>query len=127
MMNIDEMIDIMSDDMPEFINSSDLIERELFEYISYLILMSKMLTVPRFIGMVGIDKFSDQFLVKINEMFLEYDGHKKLKKSYDYIVEFYSNMVDYLERIEEYEMCSNFKNFFITFNKKVDELNGLEN
>jgi hypothetical protein len=125
-MNIDEMIDIMSDDMPEFITASDPSDRELFEYIHYLIIMSKMLTVPRIIGIVGIDKFSDQFLSKINEMFKEFDGHAKLKKSYDYVVEFYANMVDYLERIEEYEMCSNFTKFFKTFNKKVNELNGLE-
>jgi len=125
-MNLNEMIDIMSDDMPEFINSSDSLERELFEYISYLILMSKMLTVPRFIGIVGIDKFSDQFFDKINEMFREFDGNRKLKKSYDYVVEYYTNMVDYLERIEEYEMCNNFKNFFISFNKKVEDINGLE-
>jgi hypothetical protein len=125
-MNISEMIDILSDDMPEFLDGSNILEIELFEHISYLILMSKMLTVPRFIGIVALDNFSDQFFEKMNYMFREFDENKKLKKSYDYIVEYYDYMIDYLERIEEYEMCSNFKNFIISFNKKIEDINGLE-
>lgn len=121
--NIDDMIDIISSDMPEFLDPTKLEDQEAFNYVSYLILVSKVLCVEMTLGMVTIIKFTDDFFDKINTMMENIDDDDKSEKCYEYVTQFYHNLFSYLESNEEYEMCSNFRNFINEFNDKVDSIN----
>jgi len=122
--NIDDMIDIISSDIPEFLDATKPEDRDIFSHLSYMILMCKALCVDSFIGRVFIDEFTESFLEQYLSMIECSDNIEKINKSYDYITEFYMNLFNYLVNLEEYEMCSNFRNFIDSFNEKsnMDEL-----
>jgi hypothetical protein len=122
--HIDTMIDIISSDIPEFLDGTKPEDREIFSHLSYMILMGKIISVDRFLGIVAIDSFTDSFLERYQSLIDSSDNIEKINKSYDYITEFYMNLFNYLVNSEEYEMCSNFRNFIDRFNQKseMDEL-----
>jgi hypothetical protein len=118
------MIDIISSDIPEFLDGAKPEDREIFSHLSYMILMCKIISVDRVLGIVAIDSFTDSFLERYQSLIDISDNIEKINKSYDYITEFYMNLFNYLVNSEEYEMCSNFRNFIDRFNQKseMDEL-----
>lgn len=123
---IDDMIDVISSDIPHFLSGSNRKDIEAFSNMSYLILMAKILCVEMTLSIIAIDKFSDEFFDRINEMTESLEGDDdKAEQCYDYVTQFYHNLFTYLVNAEEYEMCSNFRNFIERFNKKVDEINEL--
>lgn len=121
---IDMMIDIISSDMPGFLDSTKPEDRDLFSHISYMILMCKIISVDMVLSIVAIDKFTESFLEQYLSLFECTEDIEKINKSYDYVTEFYMNIFNYLVKSEEYEMCSNFRNFIESFNEKnnMDEL-----
>lgn len=121
--SIDDIIDVISSDMPEFLDPTKLEDQEAFNYVSYLILVSKVLCVDMSLGMVTIIKFADDFFDKLNRMMNYMEDEDKCEKCYEYVSQFYNNLFLYLEENEEYEMCSNFRNFINEFNDKVDSIN----
>lgn len=120
---IDDIIDVISSDMPEFLDPTKLEDQEAFNYVSYLILVSKVLCVDMSLGMLTIIKFTDDFFDKLNRMMNYMEDEDKCEKCYEYVTQFYHNLFSYLEDQEEYEMCSNFRNFINEFNDKVDSIN----
>jgi hypothetical protein len=122
--NIDTMIDIISSDIPEFLDGAKPEDREIFSHISYMILMCKIISVNDILSQTAIDSFTDSFLDQYLSLIESSDNIEKINKSYDYVTEFYMNLFNYLVNNEEYEMCSNFKNFINSFNEKseMDEL-----
>lgn len=121
--SIDDIIDVISSDMPEFLDPTKLEDQEAFNYVSYLILVSKVLCVDMSLGMLTIIKFTDDFFDKLNRMMNYMEDEDKCEKCYEYVTQFYNNLFLYLEENEEYEMCSNFRNFINEFNDKVDSIN----
>lgn len=121
---IDTMIDIISSDMPEFLDSTKPEDREVFSHISYMILMCKIISVDDVLSITAIDRFTDSFLDRYLSLVESSDNIEKINKSYDYVTEFYMNLFNYLVNNEEFEMCSNFRNFIDAFNQKskMDEL-----
>jgi hypothetical protein len=122
---IDDMIDVISSDIPHFLNGSRRSDIEAFNELSYLILMAKILCVDTTLSIKAIDRFSDDFFERINYMTELLEDDYKAEQCYDYVTQFYHNLFTYLVNNEEYEMCSNFRNFIERFNKKVDEINEL--
>jgi len=121
---IDMMIDIISSDMPEFLDEAKTEDRDMFGHISYMILMCKIISVDMVLSVTAIDSFTDCFLEQYLSLFEISDNIEKINKSYDYVTEFYMSLYKYLVTAEEYEMCSNFRNFIDRFNEKnqMDEL-----
>lgn len=124
MSNIDNMIEILSETPPHFLDITKKEHNIAFEYMSHLFLLSKILCQQNVISQVGIDAFSDNFLEMTNNM-IENLNEEIAEECYNYVNEFYTHMVVYLEGLEEYEMCQNFLNFIKTFNHKIDTLNGI--
>lgn len=123
MNRIDTMIEIISEDFPEFLDQSKPEDRDIFTYVSYMIIMSKMICVDKVMSHKGIESFTQAFFDQMENMIASSNNISKVNMSYDYVTEIYTNLLEYLERCEEYEMCSNFRNFFIEFNLKTNELN----
>lgn len=123
---IDMMIDIISSDMPEFLDETKSEDRNIFGYMSAMLLMSKILSTGTTLSQQNIDSFSESFLDYFEGMLECSENIEKINKSYDYITEFYMKLFQYLIKAEEYEMCSNFKNFIDSFNEKNNIGNGLE-
>jgi len=125
MNNLDDMIEILSESPPEFLDITIKEHNIAFEYTSHLLLVSKILCIQNVINLKGIISFTDNYFDTINEMSDRVDDDYIAEKCYDYLNEYYTNMVGYLEGLEEYEMCQNFMNFIKTFNDKIDRLNEL--
>ena len=123
---IDMMIDVIASDMPEFLDEAKSEDRDIFNYMSVMILMSKILSTECVLGIADIDSFTEAFLKYFSEMLDCSCDITKINKSYDYITEFYMSLYKYLITAEEYEMCSNFKNFIDSFNEKNNMIDGLE-
>ena len=123
---IDMMIDIISSDMPEFLDEAKSEDRDIFNYMSVMILMCKILSTGSVLGIADIDSFTEAFLKYFTEMLDCSNDIEKINKSYDYITEFYMSLYKYLITAEEYEMCSNFRNFIDSFNEKNNMIDGLE-
>lgn len=121
---IDTMIDIISSDIPEFLDGTKPEDRGIFSHISYMILMSKIISVDMVLSVTAIDSFTDCFLDQYLSLVESSDNIEKINKSYDYVTEFYMNLFNYLVSNEKYEMCSNYRNFIDAFNEKnsMDEL-----
>jgi len=122
--SIDDMIDMISSGMPEFLNEAIPEDIDIFSQMSYLILMAKIIAVPQVLSIKSIDKFIDNYFKRVEELIDETENQTKAELAYDYICEFYLGMMMYLEQNEEYEMCSNFKRFFVGFNEKANRING---
>ena len=121
--NIDDMIDIISSDMPEFLDHTKPEDRDIFSHMSYLLVMIKILTNGNIMSLKEIDEFTESYLDHILLM-MECSGNiEKINKSYDYVSSIYMNVMNYLENFEEYEMCHNFKSFFELFNDKTNNMN----
>lgn len=123
MNNIDDMIEILSENPPEFLDITIKSHNIAFEYTSHLLLLSKILCGQEVLNLMAIRAFSDNYFEINNEMIDRVDDDYIAEKCYEYLNEYYSNMVVYLEGLEEYEMCQNFINFIKTFNDKIDRLN----
>jgi hypothetical protein len=121
--SIDEMIDIISETRPEFLDVNDKLHNRLYDYISHLIILSKLLCSREFLSKKTIDIFTNNFYNFITELVKLSENDDTVEMSYDYINEFYTSMRDYLEVNEEYELCANFTNFINAFNDKVDYIN----
>ena len=115
---IDNMIDIISSDMPEFLDHTKTEDRDIFSHISYMILMSKILSVDYVLSIKLIDEFTESFQERFLGLLDCSENIEKINISYDYVGEFYLNLLNYLINAEEYEMCSNFRNFIDAFNEK---------
>ena len=115
---IDMMIDIISSDMPEFLDEAKPQDRDIFNYMSAMLLMSKILSTGTTLSKENIESFSESFLDYFEGMLECSENIEKINKSYDYVTEFYMKLFEYLIKTEEYEMCSNFKNFIDSFNEK---------
>lgn len=120
---IDEMIDMISSSVPDFIDTTKEDHRELYEHVSYLILFSKVLCVRTTLGIKHIDEFTDKFFNLTSDM-IEYYDMSMANECYDYVKDFYDSFLIYLEQNEEYEMCSNFTNFFQALEHKTKEMFG---
>lgn len=123
---IDMMIDVIASDMPEFLDETKSEDRNIFGYMSAMLLMSKILSTGTTLSQKNIESFSESFLDYFEGMLECSENIEKINKSYDYITEFYMKLFQYLIKTEEYEMCSNFKNFIDSFNEKNNIGNGLE-
>ena len=123
---IDTMIDIIASDMPEFLDEVKSEDRQIFDYMSAMILMSKILSTGTTLSQRNIDSFSESFLDYFEGMLECSENIEKINKCYDYVTEFYMKLFKYLISAEEYEMCSNFKNFIDSFNEKNNSVDGLE-
>jgi hypothetical protein len=94
--------------------------------MSAMILMCKILSIEVTLSIKNIEKFTESFLDYFAGM-LECSGNiEKVNKCYDYVTEFYMSLYQYLINAEEYEMCSNFRNFVDIFNEKNNIIDGLE-
>jgi CRISPR/Cas system-associated endonuclease Cas3-HD len=120
------MIDVIASDMPEFLDETKSEDRNIFGYMSAMLLMSKILSTGTTLSQKNIESFSESFLDYFEGMLECSENIEKINKSYDYITEFYMKLFQYLIKTEEYEMCSNFKNFIDSFNEKNNIGNGLE-
>lgn len=122
--DIDTMIDIISSDIPEFLDATKPEDRNIFSHVSYMILMSKIISVDMVLSVTAIDSFTDCFLDQYLSLVESSGNIEKINKSYDYVTEFYMNLFNYLVNNEKYEMCSNYRNFIDNFNEKnsMDEL-----
>ena len=123
---IDMMIDVIASDMPEFLDEAKSEDRKLFEYVSAMILMSKILSIEITLSHKNIDSFTESFLDYFAGMLECSENIEKVNKCYDYVTEFYMKLFQYLITAEEYEMCSNFRNFVDVFNEKNNMIYGLE-
>jgi hypothetical protein len=123
---IDMMIDVIASDMPEFLDEAKSEDRDIFNYMSVMILMCKILSTESVLGIADIDSFTEAFLKYFSEMLDCSNDIEKINKSYDYVTEFYMKLFEYLVKTEEYEMCSNFRNFIDSFNEKNNMIDGLE-
>jgi len=123
---IDMMIDVIASDMPEFLDEVKSEDRNIFNYMSVMILMSKILSTDCVLGIADIDSFTEAFLKYFSDMLDCSNDIEKINKCYDYITEFYMKLFEYLVKAEEYEMCSNFRNFISIFNEKNNMIDGLE-
>jgi ethanolamine utilization microcompartment shell protein EutS len=120
------MIDVIASDMPEFLDEVKSEDRQIFDYMSAMILMSKILSTDVTLSQQNIDSFSISFLDYFSGMLECSENIEKINKCYDYVTEFYMKLFQYLINAEEYEMCSNFKNFIDCFNEKNNSVDGLE-
>lgn len=125
MNNLDDMIDILSENPPEFLDITIKSHNIAFEYTSHLLLVSKILCTQNVINLKGIDSFTDNYFEMNSEMIDRVNDDYLTELCYEYLNEYYTNMVGYLEGLEEYEMCQNFMNFISSFNDKIDRLNEL--
>jgi uncharacterized membrane protein required for colicin V production len=123
---IDMMIDVIASDMPEFLDETKPEDRELFDYMSSMILMSKILSTDVTLSIKNIESFTISFLDYFEGMLGCSENIEKINKCYDYVTEFYMKLFQYLIKAEEYEMCSNFRNFVDIFNEKNNIIDGLE-
>jgi hypothetical protein len=123
---IDMMIDVIASDMPEFLDEVKSEDRELFDYMSAMILMCKILSTDVTLSLKNIDSFTESFLHYFAGMLECSNDIEKVNKCYDYVTEFYMKLFEYLIKAEEYEMCSNFRNFINSFNEKNNSIDGLE-
>ena len=123
---IDMMIDVIASDMPEFLDEVKSEDRYLFDYMSAMILMSKILSTDVILSHKNIESFVESFLDYFAGMLECSENIEKVNKCYDYVTEFYMKLFQYLIAAEEYEMCSNFRNFIDIFNEKNNMLDGLE-
>jgi len=123
---IDMMIDVISSDMPEFLDEAKSEDRELFGYISAMILMCKILSTEVTLSLRNIESFTVSFLDYFEGMLECSENIDKINKCYEYVTEFYMKLFQYLIKTEEYEMCSNFRNFIEVFNEKNNMIDGLE-
>jgi hypothetical protein len=123
---IDMMIDVIASDMPEFLDEAKSEDRDIFDYVSLMILMSKILSIESVLGIADIDSFTEAFLKYFSDMLDCSNDIEKINKCYDYVTEFYMKLFEYLVKAEEYEMCSNFRNFIDIFNQKNNYINGME-
>lgn len=121
--NIDDMIDIISSDIPEFLDHTKPEDRDIFSHISYLLIMIKILTSGKIMSVNEVYEFTDSYFNHILSMMECSENIEKINKSYDYVSSIYTNVMDYLEKAEEYEMCHNFKSFFELFNDKTNNMN----
>jgi hypothetical protein len=120
------MIDVIASDMPEFLDEVKSEDRELFDYMSAMILMCKILSTDVTLSLKNIDSFTESFLHYFAGMLECSNDIEKVNKCYDYVTEFYMKLFEYLIKAEEYEMCSNFRNFINSFNEKNNSIDGLE-
>lgn len=120
------MIDVIASDMPEFLDEVKSEDRNIFNYMSVMILMSKILSTDCVLGIADIESFVEAFLKYFSDMLDCSNDIEKVNKCYDYITEFYMKLFEYLIKAEEYEMCSNFRNFINIFNEKNNMIDGLE-
>jgi hypothetical protein len=120
------MIDVIASDMPEFLDEAKSEDRDIFDYVSLMILMSKILSIESVLGIADIDSFTEAFLKYFSDMLDCSNDIEKINKCYDYVTEFYMKLFEYLVKAEEYEMCSNFRNFIDIFNQKNNYINGME-
>lgn len=118
------MIEIISSDIPEFLDAAKPEDRELFCHISHLMMLSKQLATQSIMNRERIIIFTDGFLRRYDDMLDSTTSIEKINICYNYVTEFYMKLFDYLIKAEEYEMCSNFRNFIDCFNEKTidDEL-----
>jgi uncharacterized membrane protein required for colicin V production len=123
---IDMMIDVIASDIPEFLDETKPEDRELFDYMSAMILMSKILSTDVILSIKNIESFVESFLDYFAGMLECSENIEKVNKCYDYVTEFYMKLFQYLISAEEYEMCSNFRNFIDIFNEKNNMIDGLE-
>jgi len=123
---IDMMIDIIASDMPEFLDEAKSQDRDIFDYMSAMLLMSKILSIESVLGIADIESFVECFMSYFSDMLECSDNIEKINMSYDYVTEFYMKLFQYLIKAEEYEMCSNFRNFIDIFNQKNNYINGME-
>jgi len=123
---IDMMIDVIASDMPEFLDEAKSEDRDIFNYVSLMILMSKILSIESVLGIADIDSSTEAFLKYFSDMLDCSNDIEKINKCYDYVTEFYMKLFEYLIKAEEYEMCSNFRNFIDIFNQKNNYINGME-
>ena len=123
---IDMMIDIIASDMPEFLDEAKSQDRDIFDYMSAMLLMSKILSIESVLGIADIESFVECFMSYFSDMLECSDNIEKINMSYDYVTEFYMKLFQYLIKAEEYEMCSNFRNFIDIFNEKNNYINGME-
>ncbi len=124
---IDEMIDLISDTVPDFLDIAKENDREMFSYINYLIIFSKILAQRQVLCFADIESFTNEFFNKTADLMEVSRSVVMANLCYNYIKDLYEDFMNYLERIEEYEMCENYKNFFIEFNDKTKGINdGLE-
>lgn len=112
------MIDIISSDMPEFLDHTKPEDRDMFAHISNMIIMSKILSIKTILSIKLIDEFTESFQERFISLLDCSENIEKINISYDYVSEFYLNILNYLINIEEYEMCSNFRSFIDAFNEK---------
>ena len=120
---IDEMIDMISSSVPDFIDTTKEDHRELYDHIAYLILFSKVLCIRTTLGITHIDEFTQKFYDMTCDMIEHFDINLA-NECYDYVKEFYDQFFIYLEQNEEYEMCSNFRNFFQALDLKTKSILG---
>lgn len=123
MKRLTDMIEIISEAQPEFLDPSNKLHNHLYDYVSHLIILSKILCKDSFISKKGIDAFTDNFYNLMTELIDLSQEDDTAEMCWDYINEFYSTMRNYLEVNEEFEVCANFTNFIKTFNEKVDYIN----
>jgi uncharacterized membrane protein required for colicin V production len=123
---IDMMIDVIASDIPEFLDEVKSEDRQIFDYMSAMILMSKILSTDVILSIKNIESFVESFLDYFAGMLECSENIEKVNKCYDYVTEFYMKLFQYLISAEEYEMCSNFRNFIDVFNEKNNMIDGLE-
>lgn len=124
---IDEMIDLISDTVPDFLDIAKENDREMFGYINYLVIFSKILAQRQVLCFADIQGFTNEFFNKTADLMEVSRNITMANLCYDYIKDYYEDFMNYLETVEEYEMCENYKNFFIEFNDKTKRINdGLE-
>jgi uncharacterized membrane protein required for colicin V production len=123
---IDMMIDVIASDIPEFLDEVKSEDRQIFDYMSAMILMSKILSTDVILSIKNIESFVESFLDYFAGMLECSENIEKVNKCYDYVTEFYMKLFQYLISAEEYEMCSNFRNFIDIFNEKNNMIDGLE-
>jgi uncharacterized membrane protein required for colicin V production len=120
------MIDVIASDIPEFLDEVKSEDRQIFDYMSAMILMSKILSTDVILSIKNIESFVESFLDYFAGMLECSENIEKVNKCYDYVTEFYMKLFQYLISAEEYEMCSNFRNFIDVFNEKNNMIDGLE-
>ena len=121
--NITEMIDIISDNVPEFLDLNEMWDKVQFDHIQDIILLSKWITIRKKIGPKTLQDFTKTFCDKVKLMIsIDY----KSEECYNYIQNFYDDLIDYCESAEEYEICANIRNFFLVL-KNYTENNETEN
>lgn len=123
---IDEMIDMIAETIPDFIDMTKTNDRDIYSIIRYLIIYSKVLAQRNILCKADIDCFTEDFFKRVSDLMDKSRNVSQANLSYNYIKDHYEELMDYLEELEEYEMCSNFKSFFIEFNDKTRRINELE-